>query len=182
MATVALLLQPSEKVAALKISQKALADAIIADDALLPEEEEALEDMPDDINVEEDDDVEQPAAEPLNIKLTEVNSYGKPTAVVTEQNVTTWVQPTPEKKHPKTELAAKSKNLKATVHDFPVEQKGVDLAKLQKEMKLVNEQKDKLASDKAEFDKHQREIDDRETMVKQDTIKLTADLNALHAD
>ena len=42
---------------------------------------------------------------------------------------------TPEKKQPKTELAAKSKNLKATVHDFPVEQKGVDLAKIQKEMK-----------------------------------------------
>jgi hypothetical protein len=181
---VALLLQPTAEVAALTISQKALADAIIADDAMLPEDEEALEDMPDELDVEEDDDVEQPAAEPLNIKLTEV---GKKAKVVTEQqsgkNVKTWVQPTPEKKHSETELAAKSKNLKATVHDFPVtDQKAIDLKQLDKELKLVNEQKEKLAADKSEFDKHQREIDDRETMVKQNTIKLTADLNALHND
>lgn len=75
--------------------------------------DETYEDMPDDIFVEEDE--EKPAAHKKAAKTVTEQKNGK--------KVTTWVQPTPEKKHKKgNSLAAASKNLKATVHDMPVEQ------------------------------------------------------------
>ena len=97
MAAVALLLQPVTETRAMKLSQKALAEAIVRDDA-------------DDLVPDADDDAFE-EEESLDMPSTESDVQ------VNVDEPKTWVQPAQPKKAP----SKKPKNLVAKVRDFSVQ-------------------------------------------------------------
>ena len=97
MATVALLLQSTENVAAvqMKISQRALADAIVADEGVMPADESLVQ-----IKQDDEDGDEPQEDEDVQIPNKDAHTDQKKSS----EKVTDWVQPKPEHE-PKQALA-----------------------------------------------------------------------------